>query len=138
MTIGYDTPWRQVECLLLTAARRTPGVRATPPPAVRRVALEDYYVKYTLLVAPEDPCRRAVVLDGLHARILDAFNEDGVQIMSPHYVADPAAPKVVPPSRGILGLVSPSQHAVSPPAPLDASPGIGLESREDPPERQGS
>ena len=60
---------------------------------------DDYYVKYMLLVTPEDPRRRAEVLDRLHARILDAFNESGVQIMSPHYTSDPAALKVVPPSR---------------------------------------
>jgi small-conductance mechanosensitive channel len=99
VTIGYDTPWRQVEALLLTAARSTPGVRAAPPPVVWRAALEDYYVKYTLLVAAEDPCQRVEVLDRLHARILDAFNEQGVQIMSPHYTGDPSSPKVVPRSR---------------------------------------
>jgi len=32
----------------------------------------------------------------LHANIQDAFNERGVQIMSPHYFGDPAKPKVVP------------------------------------------
>ena len=63
------------------------------------MSLDDYYVKYMLLVAPDDPCRRAEVLDRLHARILDAFNEYGVQIMSPHYMSDPDALKVVPRSR---------------------------------------
>ena len=99
LTIGYDTPWRQVEALLLTAAERTPGVRRPPMPVVRRVALEDHYVKYTLLVAPEDPCRRNELLDRLHTRILDVFNEHDVQIMSPHYEGDPVSPKVVPPAR---------------------------------------
>jgi hypothetical protein len=32
----------------------------------------------------------------MHANIQDVFNEYGVQIMSPNYVLDPAAPKVVP------------------------------------------
>ena len=62
VTIGYDTPWRQVEALLLAAARRTTGLRATPPATVWRVSLDDFYVKYTLLVTPEDPvppCRGA-------------------------------------------------------------------------------
>jgi hypothetical protein len=36
------------------------------------------------------------MLDALHANILDAFNEYGVQITSPNYEADPGAPKVVP------------------------------------------
>ena len=37
-----------------------------------------------------------VTLDTLHANIQDLFNEYGVQIMSPNYMLDPAAPKVVP------------------------------------------
>lgn len=32
----------------------------------------------------------------LHAHIQDVFSEHGVQIMSPHYVADPPQPQVVP------------------------------------------
>jgi small-conductance mechanosensitive channel len=98
VTIGYDTPWRQVEALLLKAAQCTPGLSRTPPAIVWRTSLDDYYVKYTLLVTPENPCQRAEVLDRLHTRILDAFNEHGVQIMSPHYMADPAGLKIVRPS----------------------------------------
>jgi len=37
-----------------------------------------------------------LVLDELHAHIQDVFNENGVQIMSPNYEADPAQPKMVP------------------------------------------
>jgi small-conductance mechanosensitive channel len=99
VTIGYDTPWRQVKALLLLAASRTTGVRETPAPAVRQSALEDFYVEYTLLVCLEDPASRLVTLDQLHGHIQDAFNEHGVQIMSPNYEADPAGPKVVPPDR---------------------------------------
>jgi hypothetical protein len=36
------------------------------------------------------------VLDELHQNILDVFNEYGVQIMSPHYMGDPARVPVVP------------------------------------------
>lgn len=96
VTIGYDTPWRQVEAMLLEAASRTAGVRAEPAPRVLQSGLQDFYVEYTLIVAPERPHERVPLLSELHARIQDAFNEHGVQIMSPHYEADPAAPKVVP------------------------------------------
>jgi small-conductance mechanosensitive channel len=95
VTIGYDTPWRQVEALLLAAADRTPGVRRDPRPFVIQAALEDFYVKYVLLVSLEHQDRKALVLHQLHANIQDQFNEHGVQIMSPNYEADPAAPKVV-------------------------------------------
>ena len=42
LTIGYDTPWRQVQALLLLAAERTPGVRTDPKPVVRRTALAGF------------------------------------------------------------------------------------------------
>jgi small-conductance mechanosensitive channel len=95
VTIGYDTPWRQVEALLLAAAECTPGLRHDPKPIVIQAALEDFYVKYVLLVSLEQQDRKAVVLHQLHANIQDQFNEHGVQIMSPNYEADPASPKVV-------------------------------------------
>ncbi len=95
VTIGYDTPWRQVHALLLLAAERTPGLRSDPKPLVLQASLEDFYVKYTLLVCLEHQEARPVVLGALHANIQDLFNEYGVQIMSPNYVLDPAGPKVV-------------------------------------------
>jgi small-conductance mechanosensitive channel len=99
VTIGYDTPWRQVEALLLTAADRTPGVRREPKPVVFQTALQDFYVQYTLLVSLERPDQRGPILNTLHANVQDAFNEHGVQIMSPNYEADPKAPKIVPKER---------------------------------------
>jgi small-conductance mechanosensitive channel len=95
VTIGYDAPWRQVEALLLGAAERTPGIRREPRPVVIQASLEDFYVKYVLLVSLEYQDRKAVVLNQLHANIQDQFNENGVQIMSPNYEADPASPKIV-------------------------------------------
>ena len=99
VTIGYDAPWRQVEAMLLAAAARTPGLRREPQPFVLQTALEDFYVRYTLLAMLDDPRTRVFTLAALHANIQDAFNEYGVQIMSPHYLGDPHAPKVVPKDR---------------------------------------
>jgi len=95
VTIGYDAPWRQVHAMLLLAAERTGGFVRDSAPRVLQTALHDFYVEYTLLVAVAEPARRAMVLSELHANIQDVFNENGVQIMSPNYEADPAAPKVV-------------------------------------------
>jgi small-conductance mechanosensitive channel len=95
VTIGYDAPWRQVRAMLLIAAERTQSISRTPEPRVMQTALQDFYVEYTLVVSVEDPSRKLLVLDELHGHIQDVFNENGVQIMSPNYEADPAAPKVV-------------------------------------------
>jgi small-conductance mechanosensitive channel len=96
ITIGYDTPWRQVEGLLLLAAERTPGLKKDPAPWVNQRSLGDFYVDYEVCAALEDATRRVPTLTALHANILDAFNEYGVQITSPNYEADPADAKVVP------------------------------------------
>lgn len=101
VTIGYDTPWRQVHAMLIEAAQRTPGVLADPAPTVFQTALSDFYPEYRLVcqAIPHEPRPRAEVLANLHANIQDVFNEHGVQIMSPHYVLDPAQDKVVPRER---------------------------------------
>jgi small-conductance mechanosensitive channel len=112
VTIGYDTPWRQVEAMLILAANRTPGIRKEPPPAVRQTGLLDFYVKYTLLVCLDQPRKRMAILHALHANILDAFNEYGVQITSPNYEADPDEPKVVPRSKW---YAAPATPAATPP-----------------------
>jgi small-conductance mechanosensitive channel len=75
VTIGYETPWRQVH------ARLVPGLpllcHATPTQARSR----------------------SMMLSVLHGNIQDVFNEWGVQIMSPQYVDDPKEPKVVCPAK---------------------------------------
>ncbi|HEY3179954.1 MAG TPA: mechanosensitive ion channel domain-containing protein [Casimicrobiaceae bacterium] len=101
VTIGYDAPWRQVHAMLLEAAHRTPGVLAEPGPRVFQTALSDFYVEYRLVcqAIPGEPRPRAEIVSTLHANIQDVFNEHGVQIMSPHYLADPADAKIIPPAK---------------------------------------
>jgi small-conductance mechanosensitive channel len=96
VTIGYDTPWRQVHALLLAAAERTEGLLKEPRPFVLQTALNDFYVSYELNAYTDRPLEMISIYSHLHQHIQDAFNEHGVQIMSPHYLGDPARAKVVP------------------------------------------
>jgi len=96
VTIGYDAPWRQVHAMLEEAARRTPRVRQQPAPYVYQRALSDFYVEYELFVGIEKATERVPVQSALHASIQDVFNENGVQIMSPHFLGQPAEAVVVP------------------------------------------
>jgi small-conductance mechanosensitive channel len=92
--IGYDEPRREVERLLVEAARETPGLMSDPPPFVLRRELASHDVKYELnayRVEGEEP---EIIRSELHARILDSFHNEGVQIMTPFYVSDPAELKI--------------------------------------------
>jgi len=99
VTIGYDAPWRQVHALLTLAASRTDGLRRDPAPFALQAALTDFSVEYQLNAWLEHPEQRIPVLSALHANILDAFNEYGVQIMSPHFERQPKEPVLVPQER---------------------------------------
>jgi small-conductance mechanosensitive channel len=116
VTIGYDTPWRQVEAMLIEAAHRTPGILETPAPRVFQTALSDFYPEYRLVcqAIPKEPRPRAEVLASLHGYIQDVFNEHGVQIMSPHYLGDPAEAKVVPPARWYTRPAAPPPEETAP------------------------
>jgi small-conductance mechanosensitive channel len=96
VTIGYNAPWRQVHEMLMMAAGRTAGLKKEPRPFVLQTALSDFYVEYQINAYLEEPQKRIPTLASLHANIQDAFNEYGVQIMSPHYVLDPAEKVWVP------------------------------------------
>jgi small-conductance mechanosensitive channel len=108
VTIGYDAPWRQVHALLIEAARKTRSVRAEPAPFVYQRALFDFYVEYELFVSIDRPLERIPILSDLLAHIQDEFNAHGVQIMSPHFFAQPAQPVVVPREHWHAAPASPS------------------------------
>ena len=94
--IGYETPWRQVEQMLLMAADRTSGLLKNPPPFVLQQNLGDFAVNYEINVFCDSPEMMKYYYTELHKNILDVFNEYNVQIMTPAYEGDPEQPKVVP------------------------------------------
>jgi small-conductance mechanosensitive channel len=95
--IGYETPWHQVEAMLLTAAERTEGLSKDPRPFVLEKRLGDFAVTYELNAYCHDVKAMMPLYAAMHRNILDVFNACGVQIMTPAYEGDPSEPKVAPP-----------------------------------------
>ncbi len=87
VTIGYDVPWRQVHELLISAASKIEQVKSEPKPFVLQTSLDDFYVSYQINAYTESAATAAKIYSELHANIQDAFNEAGVEILSPHYRA---------------------------------------------------
>jgi small-conductance mechanosensitive channel len=85
VTIGYDAPWRKVHELLLKAAECTGGILREPAPFILQKSLDDFYVTYELNVYTNKPQEMIQTYSDLHQNIQDAFNQGGVEIMSPHY-----------------------------------------------------
>ena len=87
MSVGYDIPWRKTHQLLVEAALNTPGVVDDPRPFILETSLQDYYPVYQVNAYIKDANQLAQVYSDLHQNIQDRFNEEGIEIMSPHYIA---------------------------------------------------
>jgi len=110
VSIGYDAPWRQVEAMLIKAAQSTQGVNQEPRPFVLQTSLSDFAADYQVNAYCSDVSNLPQIYSDLHANIQDVFNEYGVQIMSPAYVADPESAKVVSPERWHTAPASPPER----------------------------
>ena len=123
--VGYETPWRQVEAMLLMAAARTKRVLQDPKPFMLQRGLGDFAIKYELNAYTNDATGMLTTYDELHRNILDAFNEFGVQIMTPAYVKDPADAKVVPKAKWFAAPAQPPGASATSASPASGAPGQG-------------
>lgn len=87
ITIGYDVPWRQVYELLIQAALNTEHILQEPKPFVLQTSLDDFFISYQINGYTKEAGKQSAIYSELHANIQDAFNEAGVEILSPHYRA---------------------------------------------------
>jgi small-conductance mechanosensitive channel len=92
--IGYEEPQTKIEAMLIEAAKRTPNLKNTPVPFVLRAGLADYAVNYQINAFTTRGSIMPKMMSDLHSNIIDVFNENNVQIMTPSYIADTDIPKI--------------------------------------------
>ena len=73
--------------MLIEAALRTPGIEKEPRPFVLETGLNDWYPVYQINAYTKDAQRMAAIYSEMFQNIQDRFNEEGVEIMSPTYIA---------------------------------------------------
>ncbi len=92
--IGYEEPPKKIKAMLVEAAHRTQGLKKNPEPFVLWTQLADYAINYEINAYTSRGSSLPKILSDLHEHIVDVFNENGTQIMTPSYIADPPEPKV--------------------------------------------
>jgi small-conductance mechanosensitive channel len=97
--------------MMKLAAMRTEGVSRDHEPYVYTLALNQFDVTYELTVHLETGSSYFETRSRLNRNVLDAFNEFGVQIMTPAYEGDPEGRKVVPKSQWFAAPSSPKEAA---------------------------
>ncbi|WP_425046060.1 mechanosensitive ion channel family protein [Primorskyibacter sp. S87] len=92
--IGYEEPPKKIKAMLIEAARRTSGLKKSPEPFVLWTQLADYAINYEINAFTSRGGSLPKILSDLHENIVDVFNENETQIMTPSYIADPDIPKI--------------------------------------------
>lgn len=92
--IGYDEAPGTVENLLLSSADAVEDIKKTPKPFVLTPHLNSHDVTYELHATVKAGTIPALVRSRLNKKVLEAFNDAGVQIMTPFYTGDPDKPKI--------------------------------------------
>jgi small-conductance mechanosensitive channel len=92
--IGYEEPQDKIEAMLVEAANRTRSLLKSPEPFVLWTGLTDYAINYQINGYTTRGSRLPKIKSDLHRNIVDVFNENNVQIMTPSYIADPDVPKL--------------------------------------------
>ena len=87
VTIGYEVPWRKVHEMLLKAASQTEDLENEPEPFVLQKELGDFSVNYQINAFSKRPLYKDLINSRLHQNIQDIFMEEGVEILSPNYMA---------------------------------------------------
>ena len=82
VSLGYDTPRRRVEKLLLEAAERA----GLEDPFVSVTELGDFTVAYRISGVLEEFRELVSSRSRLHKQVLDVLHEGGVEIMSPRFL----------------------------------------------------
>ena len=85
VTLGYDVSWRKVHEVMIEAAKRTSEIIDDPKPFVLQTALNDFSVAYELNGYTKNPSKMALTYSELHQNLQDCLNENGIEILSPHY-----------------------------------------------------
>lgn len=86
VVVGYETPWRQAEAMLLEAARRTSGLMTQPAPFVRELELGNVGVTYELNAYCNNPLAVAALYAAILRNVLDVFDENGIDMFTPTHV----------------------------------------------------
>ncbi len=85
VTIGYDTPWKNVYEAMIKAALQTEYIMPEPKPFVLQTSLDNFSVAYQVNAYTREANKQAVIYSSLMQNLQDCCSEAGIEIMSPEY-----------------------------------------------------
>lgn len=87
VTVGYEVEKEEVRRLLIEAALEAKGILNHPKPYVLIPKLHDFYCCYQINAFTRDVKTFARVNSNLNESVVDKLHEAGIELLSPHFVA---------------------------------------------------
>ncbi|MDR1624728.1 MAG: mechanosensitive ion channel family protein [Tannerellaceae bacterium] len=87
ITVGYEVDKNEVRDLLISATVGAKGIISHPKPFVMITKLDDFYCSYQINAYTRQVKTLASVYSELNERVIETFNEAGIEMMSPHFYA---------------------------------------------------
>ncbi len=112
ISLGYDVPQAVAEKLLLRAVKQSMLIQRTPKPFVLQTSLDDYYVTYELNAYTKQAKKMPLIYSDIHKNIIEIFDQEGVEILSPKYVASREGNSSTVPSQKGKDLRNPVEKAI--------------------------
>lgn len=85
ITLGYEICQYKVEKLLIQAAKKIPFILEEKEPFVLRKNLNESFITYELNVHTVLTDKIPTIYSDIHKNILDLFNQEGIEVLSPTY-----------------------------------------------------
>ena len=87
-------------------------IQRTPKPFVLQTSLDDYYVTYELNAYTKQAKKMPLIYSDIHKNIIEIFDKEGVEILSPKYVASREGNSSTVPSQKGKDLRNPVEKAI--------------------------
>ena len=87
VTMGYDIPRKKAEEVMLRAISRCKGIMEDPKPFVLQSKHEDNYIVYLLNGYTTEANGQAGIYSDILDMLYDEFTEEGIELVSPNYIA---------------------------------------------------
>ena len=85
--LGYDIDWEKVHEVAIKAALKIPEIKKNPKPFVFQLRLDDFYVTYQINAYIQNANRQEFIYSDLRRQLIEEFNEAGIELLSPHFMA---------------------------------------------------
>lgn len=99
ISVGYEVEKEKVQALLIESALAAKGINIYPKPFVMITKLDDFYCTYQINAYTKEAKTLPRVYSNLYEQVIDKFHEAGIELLSPHFIAQRDGTEIMMPAK---------------------------------------